>query len=432
MPSDLIRFPGDLITADLWNKMLSLIDGVSARIDAQEARVVPDVVGDLFPTALGEIAVAQLDLSTVFDVEGTRGTPGDKALDTRIVVSQSPYANAAVPAGTRVSLVITAPKVVKANAPTITGVKPANAQIGQALDITGTNFTGNVRVAIRAAQLDPSQFTVQSATQIHIAKFPPFSGGPDPGTSVPLPLTVGNDAGNSDNFTVTFVAPALPAKPISITNVNLADNGHLRISGTNLVQSGQDIAVTMGGEDRVPFVEGSTIVIPLPTAMAKAFQAVTPQLFAILSTIDKNDVLKVNITSGGLVFDPGVLTKQPIASPSPSPLTREAGVSDLGLIARPGFLGTTTTMKLYVIMPIVTAGKIQNSKPVVSGNTVFFPGPTDAPIFSVDVATLTDVTIALKVGDKSTAFVVKFGSIPDKPSGPFLGGFAIGGVSRNF
>src|SRR4051794_6488246 len=294
MQTDLIRFPGDLITADLWNRMLALIDSLNGRIDAQEARVVPDVVGDLFPTALDEIVISQLALNTVFDVDGTKGNPDDPALKGRIVIAQMPAPEERVPTGSRVTLLITAQKVVLANAPTVKEVKPEPAQVGKPLDIAGTNFDPNVRVSIRNTQLAANEFNVIGTTQIHIPTVPDFDGAPAPGTTKEIPITVANKAGDG-SLPVKFASPETPAARPAVTNVRLLDPTRLRLIGKDLVQSGQVTTVTMGGEDRPFKPQSDGVDILMPGAMAAAFQALPPAVFDLLAKLDARDALLVNI-----------------------------------------------------------------------------------------------------------------------------------------
>jgi hypothetical protein len=427
MPTDLIRFPGDPITADVWNRMLGLIDGLNARLDANEALVVPDVVGDLFPAARDEIVRAQLGLNTVFDVEGTKADPDDPVTASHTVVGQTPGPDERVPSGTRMTLLITAPKVVKTGAPTITAAAPAtNAQIGQPLDLTGTNFA-NARVIIRGTELLSTQFQVlPDGVHIHIPKVPPFEGSPAPGTSKDIPITVRNNVGEG-SFIVKFSEAAIPAARPTVSNVRLVDTNLLRLIGTNLVQSGQDTSVTMGGEERqfLPQSDGS-VIIPLPEAMASAFRALSPQVFTLLKNLDQKDVLLVTIGTNN--FDRVDITDavvQPLAArvaqpaaaaPASDQFTLAAGAIPVGAIGTIAGLRFTTTMKLFLILSSRMATSAQNGAPKVSGNTVSleFQGNT---ILSVDVTKLQDVPVVVKVGDKSATFPVKFGSVPDNTGG---------------
>lgn len=424
MPTDLIRFPGDLITADLWNRMLAMIDGINGRLDAQEALVVPDVVGDLFPSARDEIARARLDLNAVFDVDGTRGDPDDPAMASRIVLTQNPAAEARVASGTRMTLLITAPKVAKANAPTISAVNPAtNAQIGQPLEITGTNFTGNVRVIIRNTELASGLFTIPpgSTTQIQIPKVPPFEGSPTPGTTKDIPITVRNDAGDA-TVVVKFTEATLPAARPTITTVRMIDKTTLRLMGTSLVQAGQDTSVTMGGETRTfQMLSDGSLIITMPTAMSTGFNAVSPAVFDLLQKLDERDVFKVTITTNPVLdfnqnFNAG---DTPIAARAIAPTPAfAAGAPDQPFAVAPGavsnvILRFSTTMKLYLILSSRMATAAQTGTPQVVGNIVTLNDFQGRPIFSVDVSKLQDFSVVVKVGDKNVTFPVKFGSVPD-------------------
>lgn len=434
MPTDLIRFPGDLITADLWNRMLGLVDGLSARLDAQEALVVPDVVGDLFPTALDEINRAQLGLNTVFDVAGAKGNPEDAQMATRIVIAQTPGPDERVASGARMTLLITAPKAVTPNAPTITAVAPAtNAQVGQPLDITGTNFTGNVRVIIRNTQVTEFMMPAGSTTQIHIAKVPPFEGSPTPGTTKDIPITVRNDVGEG-SFVVKFTEAAAPVPRPTVSNVQLVSATLLQVKGTNLTATGQETTVTMGGQQR-PSVKQSdgSLLVSMPDAMAAAYANVSPTALANLKTVDQRDLLLVSITTNPILeFDSSFISEaRPAAarsaSPSPAPAAAVGGITPTLAVGGGGIpvgtIGTvggamlfTTKMKLFLKLSSNMAGLAAQDGVThqVTGSNVRLLNRFGQQVMpAVDVNALQDFTVKVQVADQAGQFIVKFGSVPD-------------------
>ncbi|HEX7831710.1 MAG TPA: PASTA domain-containing protein, partial [Thermoanaerobaculia bacterium] len=177
--ADLNVQPGDLITADLWNKMLNMIDAVEARLDALDARPVPDVVGDSLSGAKQELESARLSLATVIDTDGTALNPDDKASIGRIVITQMPSPGDFARAGQRVSLLVTGIRDKKQTEPDITGVTFDGdaAMVGRKLVLNGTNFTGAVQVSFGRTTLTADQVAI-TPTAITIAKVPEFDGAP--------------------------------------------------------------------------------------------------------------------------------------------------------------------------------------------------------------------------------------------------------------
>src|ERR1041385_3583355 len=401
MQTDLIRNPGDLITADLWNRVLALIDNLSVRIDAREARVVPDVVGDFFTTALDEISIAQLDLNAAFDVEGTKGVDRD-AFKSRIVIAQMPAPEDRVPLGSRLARLVTGPPPkATAGAPTLTQ-PTAKAQVGQPFDLTGTNFTAPVRLRIRNNELAASQFVVSSATQIHIPSVPDFEGAPTPGTSKDIPITVGNNAGDATT-NVTFTAAEIPAARPVVTNIRLIDPNFLRVIGRDRIQANQLTTVTMGSEDRgfQPLGDGS-LQISMPTAMSQAFRALPPAVFNLLMALDARDVFLLTISTP--IFTDVVAT--PGGNPQALATARTAGGAPIEFARPVGTFFDTTSLKLFLTMSATLAQQAQNGNPKLTGNTFLLSDFADRPIFSVDITALQDLPITVKVGDKSTTFPV--------------------------
>jgi len=344
MPNDLLVHPGDLITADLWNKLLAAIDRVDGRINAAEARVVPDVVGDLLPIALDEIARAGFGLSTILDTEGTRVlNVTDAAMASRIVLAQMPPPDDRVEVGRRLALLITAARVARANQPDITQVNPIpagpNAQVGKGLEIIGTSFVPPLSLTIGRTNLLPTQYTVDGPTKITVPTVPPFAGRPGSGQTLAVGVAVANSNGG-DTFSVNFVEPALVAAQPTVNNVyfrqverqfsfdvqadalSLARRAvdflqtetefFFSIQGAALSQTGLDTTVTLAGET-LAFtpVSANELTVRLPNALQTSLRNIESTVLSSLLAIDARDVFLLDglppSTGGSRVSDFNVI-----------------------------------------------------------------------------------------------------------------------------
>lgn len=400
MPNELLVHPGDLITADLWNKLLSAIDRVDARIDANEARVVPDVVGDLLGAARDEIARARLELQTVLDAEGTRVDLADAALADRIVLAQMPSPEDFVRIGRRVTLLITAAKVRKPNAPDLTAANPVgggSAQVGKGLELIGTAFTGKVTVSIRNTALTAGQFTVDSATKITIPKVPAFEGAPGPGATKPVAIVVGNENGN-DSFTVNFSEPQIVVANPVITNVRFRSKTSLSILGASLNPPVQDMSVTVMN-DNVNFrpLNAGEIVADANDKLERLLRNVEPSVFEMLLAIDKKDLFLLD--TGGDVSRPIIgIGRQPVDR---TPVDRT-----------PVRVGRKDTIKMFLLLAPSMAKIVATAATVTvkqDGNIVAVQA--GRLNFKVDLTKLFDVQVVVTAGEKRDNFLLKVGEV---------------------
>jgi hypothetical protein len=412
MPNDLIVHPGDLITAELWNKLQGLIDIVNARIDATEAIVVPDVIGDVLPTATGEIRRASLDVSTVLDAAGTLVDPTDTKLADRIVLAQMPSPEERVRVGRRVSLLISAARTKTANAPDITSVAPATARVGQPLDIIGTAFTGNIAVTFRNDTFR-SGFTV-TPTKITFASVPRFDGAPAPGNTLAIPITVANEIG-TDSFSASFTEPQITVVRPVITNVRFLNAATLSILGSNFAQK-LEASLTIGGQPMqfTPVSDSEIRVLQIPESVMlqlQALQSTQPTLFANLLRIDQRDLfLFDNVTSISPDVTAATLPTE-FATARLAPGAFAGGLTELGpratlLRHNPG--------KFFLILSAALAQTFANAANVALSfqQADLVVAATDkGATFSFAPSKLTDLSITIKVGDQSGTFPLKFGAV---------------------
>ena len=442
MPNELLVHPGDLITADLWNKLLLAIDRVDKRIDDAEARIVPDVVGDLLPIALDEITNAGLGFSTILDTEGTRVVnTTDAAVASRIVLAQMPSQGDRVEIGRRVALVITAARAVNANRPDITQVNTTppggNAQVGKGLEIIGTAFTSPLSVTIGKTILSPGEFKVDSATKITVPAVPAFDGQPGPGQTLAVGVGVTNSNG-SDTFSVNFFKPGVTGVQPRIDRVYFLQGGNqffLSIQGASFSQTGLSTTVTVGGATLAhsPDTSGG-LVVPLPETFQSTLRNIQPAVLPLLLEIDSRDLflldgLPATPTVRDNLVDIGVVTGGTVSS---NPALRRAGeiqpVNSAGTIAaRPNTIPTDTLFvqrfdldlavpigrnpgKLFLVLGPQKAAAIVNqfdnprikpSAALIGNNVTVTAGNVN---FTVDATKLADIPIVVTVGDKASPF----------------------------
>ncbi|HEX7808341.1 MAG TPA: PASTA domain-containing protein, partial [Thermoanaerobaculia bacterium] len=301
--ADLNVQPGDLITADLWNKMLNMIDAVEARLDALDARPVPDVVGDSLSGAKQELESARLSLATVIDTDGTALNPDDKASIGRIVITQMPSPGDFARAGQRVSLLVTGIRDKKQTEPDITGATFDGdaAMVGRKLVLNGTNFTGAVQVSFGRTTLTADQVAV-TPTAITIAKVPEFDGAPTLGQTKEVSVMVRNEVGR-DTHIVPFTAVLVIATPspvignFTLTNKTsgvLSGSNFPTISGPVSLNARAAINATLRiNRETVPILNGtkSELTFQLPAVLARSLGALSDLQMKAMLAIDKSDAL---------------------------------------------------------------------------------------------------------------------------------------------
>jgi hypothetical protein len=257
--------PGDLITADLMNQILSRlaqIDAIVQQLGGSGAPTitVPTVYGRLLAEARAIIGVPtlQLNLGSVIDTGGTTVNPNLPQSANLIVVSQMPPPGTRVPPQTSVDLLVasTGGSAQPTPLPTINSITQSSAPVNGQVDIFGANFaslfTANtVRFDGTIAAVSPL-----SNTQHLIVTVPSTIPGAPTTQGQPakngVQVTVTTPAGTSQTpGTITVTAP-VPNTP-AITSTNPAPpnpaivNGSLTIIGSNFSTTANQDIVTIGG-----------------------------------------------------------------------------------------------------------------------------------------------------------------------------------------
>lgn len=398
--ADLNVQPGDLITADLWNKMLNMIDAVEARLDALDARPVPDVVGDSLSGAKQELESARLSLATVIDTDGTALNPDDKAAIGRIVITQMPSPGDFARAGQRVSLLVTGIRDKKQTEPDITGVvfDGDAAMVGRKLVLNGTNFTGAVQVSFGRTTLTADQVAV-TPTAITIAKVPEFDGAPTLGQTKEVSVMVRNEVGR-DTHIVPFTAVLVIATPSPVIgNFTLTNKTSGVLSGSNFPTISGPIGLNARAainaslrinRENVPILNGtkSELTFQLPAVLARSLGTLSDLQMKAMLAIDKSDaLLRAKLAGEGRTTARGKLLLIP-------PATR-VSESIISTLDSGGAFKVTEAGNALVIQ------LVSRARP-----------PAVVQEFRVDLTQLEDFSVTLVTGNEiSDPFLIKFGKL---------------------
>lgn len=408
MPNEIIVQPGDLITAELFRKLLASIDGVNGRIDAMEAVMVPDVVGALLPAAVRDIISAGLAVSKVLDTEGTSVNVNDPAVANRFVLVQMPSPEERVRIGRRAELLITAKRASVVGGPDITAVEAVGGgepHVGGGLLITGTGFTEKSRVTIGREELEPSLFTVKVPTQITVPTVPPFADQPLPGTSRRVAIEVANeidkDVFSRDVFPRSFFEPGFIAVRPFVSNIRFREGlSAIHLFGSNLFQRGLDVTVTVGGQSAIVKPTGEELDVTVPTALGKLLRSldISKRLLPVLLSIDASDLFLVN-----------GLKPTPIVDPRDPQVTERSFEARLRIEREGEFVNDPG--KLFLILEQEIAQTVADDRDarVEQRDDGLLLVRARGFELLFDLSMVRDVPIVVTVGDKSDTFLLRVG-----------------------
>lgn len=283
--------PGDIISSDLMNAILETLADLNGS-GISGTQVVPNVFGALLGDARAAILspTRQLAMGFVLDSTGAVIDPLAPSNATRIVLNQSPVAEARVGPGTTVNLVVSGSSGTAPSgglAPTITrtetplGAATSSFRVGESLVLVGTNFSTTSSQNIvsfngRPATVsnDPSDATrrlnVVVPTGITGA---PVNVGDPPLAGVQLAVTT--PGGGPVSITVTITAPSgVPLPTISgFSNAARIEGQTVVINGTNFSTTASRNQVTIGG-----------VAAAVNSATATALTVTVPQLPNLAAT----------------------------------------------------------------------------------------------------------------------------------------------------
>lgn len=275
--------PGDLITADLMNQILSRLgqlDGLVGQLGGAGGGpiVVPTLYGRTLSDARSIISnpAQQLTLGSVLDTAGNVVNVNTPQVGLLIVVSQAPQPGTRVAAQTSIDLLIAAQGGGGGSAPSppsISNITPASAAVNSPVTIFGANF--NQTPSLNTVRFDGVPGTVSniSNTQQLVVTVPTgIPGGPvNPGDpqKAGVSVTVSTPAGPAPNpGTITVTAPVPSTPTISGTTPQTAVVGQpLVITGTNFSTTPAQNTVTIGGTvanvTSAPTTQSLTVAVPL-------------------------------------------------------------------------------------------------------------------------------------------------------------------------
>lgn len=238
--------PGQLITADLLNKIITRVLGMGTPADGKVE--VPNVFGRTLSDAVQLLATpgANVQLGSVLDVSGGTIAPSDPTKAGLRVLVQQPSPGTRVLAGSGVNLVIAGSTVVPVPAtPKIDGFAPVPQAVGQVLQIIGQNFDpnrANNQVTINGKSAGvPAPNSTSSSLFVVV---PPGAEG----SSVPVRVTLPDSRFATRDTTIT---PSTGAVLPVITAITTSTSGVVT-SGTAATLANVDVTFTGNNFGTVP------------------------------------------------------------------------------------------------------------------------------------------------------------------------------------
>ena len=307
--------PGDLITADLMNQILSRLAQIDAIVQqfggsGAPTVTVPTVYGRLLAEARAIIGVPtlQLNLGSVIDTGGTTINPNAPQSGNLIVVSQMPPPGMRVPPQTSVDLLVAATGGVAqpAQLPVINNITQSSAPVNSQVDIFGANFAS--LFSANTVRFDGAIAAVSalSNTQHLIVTVPSTIPGAPTAQGQPaksgVQVTVTTAAGTSQTpGTITVTAPVPNVPVITSTNPtppNPAIVGtSLTINGSNFSATAAQNIVTIGG-----------VAANVTNATVAALTVTVPLVSGLNTIPSTRDNVAVNVTVSGNASNTAIIS----------------------------------------------------------------------------------------------------------------------------
>ena len=283
MPTTTQVTPGDLITAELMNEILSRLASHDVLIGQMGGAgsttvVVPTVYGRTLTDAR-TILVApsqQLGVGTLIDTDGNFVNPNAQGAGLRMVVGQTPQPGTRVAPQSSVDLLIAAVAGSggsnQPSSPSISQITPGSQAVNGTVTIFGSNFAplhtaNNVRFngvsgTVLAANSNTQQLSVVIPSGVPNA---PSTPGMPALANVQVSVTTSAGTGTAPNpITITAPVPSTPTISEALPQPAVVGNP-LVITGTNFGSSPAQITVTIGGvAAAVTGVTTSTINVTVP------------------------------------------------------------------------------------------------------------------------------------------------------------------------
>lgn len=282
--------------------------------------------------------------------------------------------------------------------PTITSFTPTNAQMGQTVTITGTNFTGATQV--RFGTINSPSFTVISPTEITAVVGAGSSGN--------VRVTTPGGIVNSPGFTFTAPAPtitsfsptsAIAGTTITINGTNLTNATVVSFGGTNAA-SFNVVGGSMGTQITAVVGAGATGSVSVttlgggPAATLPGFTFIPPPTInAVGGFTPTSGGLGATITINGTNFTGATLVT-------------------FGGVAASSFTVVSAT-QITAVVNSGASGSVQVTTPAGTASRAgftFIPAPTITSFTPVNSGT--GLTVTINGTSFTGATAVSFGGVP--------------------
>jgi hypothetical protein len=267
--------PGDVISSDLFNRMIGLLNAHEVRLGAgQGGIVVPNLFGRTIAEARVILQLQQLTLGTVVNVFGTLINPSDVGSGSLRVLNQVPVAGAGTVVGASVSLVVPGQSGGTAPVPTtpqINLVVPSTERAGNSIDIRGSGFAGTAS-SVTFDGIVGTVLGTSSSTRLFVTVPAGIPGAPALPTDPDKPgvvIRVTNPDGASATSTMTLQAPL--AVPLAITSISPSTGQvgqPVTIGGTGFAGTASQNVVRFGPQSATPSAGSTTqLTVTVPTGI---------------------------------------------------------------------------------------------------------------------------------------------------------------------
>lgn len=268
--------PGDIISSDLLNRMISLINDHDARLGGTVGgKAVPDLFGRTFAEASVMLQLQELALGSVVDTFGTIINTSAGGAGSRIVLNQVPAAGARTMTGAAVHLVVAAQPGSSPPAPTppqVNAVVPNRQHALGDIEIRGSGFISGATVTFDGILGTVLPTSTQGRLIVRVPQgipgAPTAPGAPDR-TGVPIVVT--NPNGASTTATTTFAIAPPPTNPVTITDIDpdpATVNQSVTIKGTGFSTTPNQNEVQFGTrQGTVTAATAAELTVTVPTGI---------------------------------------------------------------------------------------------------------------------------------------------------------------------
>lgn len=268
--------PGDIVESDLMNQIIDTVEGLEVAVSSlgwsTGTVVVPPLFGKTLNSAMTTINQPQtkLKLGNTIDAYGAALDPNQSDTRQRIIIGQTPPADARVSPNTFINLLLSVKPATGGGGgggnptqPTISSFNPAKTPLGEKVRIFGTNFDPDpAQNKISFADVDAGLPEQSSQTQL-LVRVPKDIPSPPTGNSektVSVTVKCPNGIATGEMILLAALAGDAP----TITTIVGADPDFLvvgeiaTITGTNFSANIQENKITFGTTETFPETSGNS------------------------------------------------------------------------------------------------------------------------------------------------------------------------------